>query len=190
MDYRLEVAQVPVSDVDTTKAFYQGLGWRLEADVSLGSGARFVQLTPPGSACSVTFGKGIAPGLELVVNDIDDARTELTTHGVEVSDVFHRDGAMQVPGPAPDHQSYNSYASFKDPDGNNFLLQEVTTRRPGRTTTPLAAYGTVDALAGALRRAAEAHDRHEQETGHADEDWPAWYAQFMADDTYDPNAGK
>lgn len=187
MDYRLEVAQIPVSDVDKAKNFYQGLGWRLEADIPLGGDARIVQLTPPGSACSVTFGMGIAPGLELVVDDIDDARAELTKHGVEVSEVFHRDGAKQVKGPAPNHQSYNSYASFKDPEGNNFLLQEVTTRLPGRTTSPLAAYGTVDSLADALRRAADAHGRHEQEIGHADEDWPAWYAQFMADDTYDPN---
>ena len=146
-----------------------------------------VQLTPPGSACSVSFGTGIEQGLELVV---DTARTELTKHGIEVSEVFHRDGAKIVPGPAPNHQSYNSYASFKDPEGNGWLLQEVTTRLPGRNTSPLAAYGSVDNLADALRRAAEAHGRHEQQIGHADKDWPAWYAQYMADESAEPNTGK
>jgi len=182
VDYRLEVAQIPVSDVDKTKEFYQGLGWRLEADLPLGDGVRIVQLTPPGSACSVTFGTGIPQGFELVVNDIDAARKDLSQHGVGVSEIFHRDGAKQVPGPAPNHKSYDSYAAFKDPEGNSWLLQEVTTRLPGRTTSPLAAYGTVDALADALRRASTAHGRHEEEIGHADEDWPGWYAQFMADE--------
>ncbi len=190
MDYRLEVAMVPVSNVDATKDFYRGLGWRLDADFNLGDGVRVVQLTPPGSACSVSFGTGIGQGLELVVDDIDAARTELTTQGIGVSDVFHREGAKQVPGAAPNHESYNSYASFKDPDGNGWLLQEVTTRLPGRTTSPLAAYGSVDNLADALRRAAEAHGRHEQEIGHADADWPAWYAQYMADESAEPNTGK
>jgi catechol 2,3-dioxygenase-like lactoylglutathione lyase family enzyme len=190
VDYRLEVATVPVSDVDKTKNFYQGLGWRLDADIPFGDGSRVIQLTPPGSACSVSFGTGITPGLELVVNDIDAARAELTKQGVGVSEVFHRDGAKLEPGPAPNHQSYNSYASFKDPDGNGFLLQEITTRLPGRTTSPLAAYGTVDSLADALRRAAEAHGRHEQEIGHADEDWPAWYAQYMADESAEPITSK
>ncbi|HEU0240853.1 MAG TPA: VOC family protein [Micromonosporaceae bacterium] len=183
MDYRLEVAMVPVSDVDQTKEFYQGIGWRLDADFPLGDGVRVVQLTPPGSACSVSFGTGVGPGNELVVNDIDAARKELNGRGVNVSEVFHRDGAKQVPGPAPNHESYNSYASFKDPDGNAWLLQEVTERRPGRTTSPLAAYGSVDNLADALRRASAAHGQHEQEIGHADADWPSWYAQYMADES-------
>ena len=190
MDYRIEVANLPVSNVDAAKHFYQGLGWRLDADFNLGDGVRVVQLTPPGSACSVSFATGIEQGPELVVDDIDTARTELTKHGIEVSEVFHRDGAKIVPGPAPNHQSYNSYASFKDPEGNGWLLQEVTTRLPGRNTSPLAAYGSVDNLADALRRAAEAHGRHEQQIGHADENWPAWYAQYMAEESAEPNTGK
>jgi len=180
VDTRLEVAIIPVSDVDHAKQFYQGLGWRLDADFDLGGGARIVQLTPPGSACSVSFGTGAAPGLELVVDDIDAARSELSARGAQVSEVFHREGGKMVQGPAPDHQSYNSYASFKDPDGNSLLIQEVTSRLPGRSTSPLAAYGSEANLANALRRAAEAHGRHEAETGQEDKDWPTWYAHYMA----------
>jgi catechol 2,3-dioxygenase-like lactoylglutathione lyase family enzyme len=171
---------IPVSDVDHAKQFYQALGWRLDADFDLGGGARIVQLTPPGSACSVSFGTAVAPGMELVVDDIDAARSELSARGAQVSEVFHRDGGKMVPGPAPDHQSYNSYASFRDPDGNSILLQEVTTRLPGRSTSPLAAYGSERNLADALRRAAEAHGRHEAEIGQEDPDWPSWYAHYMA----------
>jgi catechol 2,3-dioxygenase-like lactoylglutathione lyase family enzyme len=171
---------IPVSNVDTAKEFYQGLGWRLDADFDLGGGARVVQLTPPGSACSVSFGSGIGAGMELVVEDIEAARSELVGRGAEVSEVFHREGAKTVPGPEPKHQSYASYASFKDPDGNAFLLQEVTTRLPGRTTSPLATYGSEENLAEALRRAAEAHGQHEAEIGREDPDWPDWYAHFMA----------
>ena len=132
MDTRLEVAMIPVSDVDKAKEFYQGLGWRLDADFDFGGGVRAVQLTPPGSACSVSFGTGITPGLELVVDDIDVARADLVRHGAEVSETFHREAGKLAPGPDPDHKSYASYASFKDPDGNAWLLQEVTTRLPGR----------------------------------------------------------
>jgi catechol 2,3-dioxygenase-like lactoylglutathione lyase family enzyme len=176
---------IPVSDVDKAKEFYQGLGWRLDADFPLGDGARVVQLTPPGSACSVSFGTGVSPGMELVVNDIDAARTELAGHGVQVSDVFHRNGGKLAAGPDPDHTSYNSYASFKDPDGNGWLLQEVTNRLPGRTTSPLAAYGSEAALADALRRAAEAHGRQEGAMAREDPHWPEWYARFMAEETAD-----
>ena len=171
---------IPVSNVDTAKEFYQGLGWRLDADFDLGGGVRVVQLTPPGSACSVSFGTGFVPGMELVVEDIEAARADLVGHGAEVSEVFHREGGKMVSGLAPGHESYNSYASFKDPDGNDWLLQEVTTRLPGRTTSPLAAYGSEENLAEALRRAAEAHGRHEAEIGREDPDWPDWYAHFMA----------
>jgi catechol 2,3-dioxygenase-like lactoylglutathione lyase family enzyme len=180
MHTRLEVAMIPVSDVDTAKEFYQGLGWRLDADFDLGGGARVVQLTPPGSACSVSFGSAVTPGMELVVEDIEAAKADLAAHGASVSDVFHRERGQIVPGPAPGHQSYNSYASFTDPDGNAWLLQEVTTRLPGRTTSPLAVYDSEANLADALRRAAEAHGRHEAEIGQADPDWPDWYAHFMA----------
>ena len=183
MDYRLEVVRVPVSDVDRAKDFYQGLGWRLDADFSLGGGIRVVQLTPPGSACSVSFGTGIPSDMELVVDDIEAAQADLAGRGAEVSEVFHRDGAKRVPGPDPERRSYLSYASFNDQDGNGWLLQEVTTRLPGRTTSVLAAYGSVAALADALRRAEAAHGRHEAETGQADPDWPTWYAQYMADES-------
>ena len=189
MHYRFEVVTVPVSDVDRAREFYQRLGWRLDADFQFEDGGREVQVTPPGSACSVHFGTGVTParpgsaqGLELVVDDIDAARDELAGHGAEVSEVFHTDGGARVPGPDPEHRSYHSLASFSDPDGNGWLLQEVTSRLPGRTTSPLAAYGSVSALANAMRRAAEAHSKHEKEIGRSDPDWPDWYAQYMADE--------
>ena len=147
MDMRLEVVVVPVSDVDRAKAFYEGLGWRLDADVPGDGGFRVVQLTPPGSACSIIFGAevtaaapGSAEGLHLVVSDIEAARAELSEHGVEVSEIFHDTGgvfhhagtAERAPGPAPDRQSYGSFVSFSDPDGNGWFVQEITTRLPGR----------------------------------------------------------
>jgi catechol 2,3-dioxygenase-like lactoylglutathione lyase family enzyme len=140
IDMKLEVVTLPVSDVDRAKSFYQSLGWRLDADFAVGDDIRAVQLTPPHSGCSIAFGKGLTtaePGsaqrLELVVSDIDAARQDLIRRGVEVSDVFHRDGGRLLPGPDPERRSYLSYASFSDPDGNSWLLQEVTTRLPGRT---------------------------------------------------------
>jgi catechol 2,3-dioxygenase-like lactoylglutathione lyase family enzyme len=147
VDMRLEVAVVPVSDVDRAKAFYESLGWRLDADVPGAGGFRVVQLTPPGSACSIIFGAGVtaaapgsAEGLQLVVSDIEAARAELSERGVEVSEIFHDTGgvfhhagtAERAPGPAPDRQSYGSFVSFSDPDGNGWFVQEVTTRLPGR----------------------------------------------------------
>jgi catechol 2,3-dioxygenase-like lactoylglutathione lyase family enzyme len=147
MDMKLEVVVVPVSDVDRAKAFYGSLGWREDADFSGEDGFRVVQLTPPGSACSVIFGNrissaaaGSAEGLQLVVSDIDAARAEITERGVTVSDVFHDAAGVfhhagteaRIPGPAPEHKSYGSFASFRDPDGNTWFLQEVTTRLPGR----------------------------------------------------------
>ena len=147
MDMRLEVVVVPVSDVNRAKAFYESLGWRLDADFPGDGGFRVVQLTPPGSACSIIFGSGVtsaapgsADGLQLVVTDIEAARTELVDRGVEVSEVFHDSGgvfhhaanAARALGPAPEQKSYGSFASFSDPDGNGWFLQEVTTRLPGR----------------------------------------------------------
>src|SRR6187200_3262104 len=139
IDMKLEVVTLPVSDVDRAKRFYQSLGWRLDADFAVGDDIRAVQLTPPHSGCSIAFGKGLTtaePGsaerLELVVSDIDAAGQDLIRRGVEVSDVFHRDGGRLLPGPDPERRSYLSYASFSDPDGNSWLLQEVTTRLPGR----------------------------------------------------------
>ena len=121
------------------------------------------------------------------MDDIDAARAELAARGADVSEVFHRDGPERVPGPDPERRSYRSYASLNDPDGNGWLLQAVTTRLPGRTTSVLAAYGSVAALADALRRAEAAHGRHEAETGKPDPDWPAWYAQYMADESAGPD---
>jgi catechol 2,3-dioxygenase-like lactoylglutathione lyase family enzyme len=147
MDMKLEVVVLPVSDVDRAKGFYQSLGWRLDADFAGADGFRVVQLTPPGSGCSVIFGEdvttaapGTADGLQLVVTDIDAARAELAGHGVDVSDVFHDAGGAfhhagdsnRVAGPAPEHKSYGSFVSFSDPDGNRWYVQEITTRLPGR----------------------------------------------------------
>ena len=191
MDMRLEVVMVPVSDVDRAKKFYLGLGWRLDADFVFNPGFRILQLTPPGSACSIIFGKGVtsvapgsAQGLQLVVEDIDAARTELTKRGARVSEVFHRGATPEpIPGPDPQHGSYRSYASFNDPDGNGWLMQEVTARLPGRQTSPLAVYGSVEGLAAALKRAEAAHGKHEKDLGHRDSDWPQWYAQFLVDES-------
>jgi len=184
MDMKLEVVVLPVTDVDRTKHFYKTLGWREDADIVFGS-SRVVQLMPPGSPASVHFGTGItdaAPGsvrgTYLVVDDIEGVRAELAGHGVDVSEVFHRDadGAF-APGVHPDRGTYSSFASFSDPDGNTWLLQEVTTRLPGRVAG--VAYGSADELEQALRLAAAAHGEHEKETGQYDEGWPSWYAQYM-----------
>ena len=139
IDMKLEVVTLPVSDVDRAKRFYQGLGWRLDADFDISPEVRAVQLTPLHSECSIAFGKGLTtaePGsvqrLEMVVSDIEAARDDLVSRGVEVSEVFHLDGGRPAPGPDPERRSYLSYASFSDPDGNGWLLQEVNTRLPGR----------------------------------------------------------
>jgi catechol 2,3-dioxygenase-like lactoylglutathione lyase family enzyme len=188
VDLKLEVITIPVSDVDRAKEFYRGLGWRLDADFSDGSD-RAVQFTPPGSQGSIHFGKpsqgapGSAQGLFLVVSDIQAARDDLLRRGVEVSEVFHFAkgpapfGGL-VGGPAPDHGSYGSYAAFSDPDGNGWLLQEVTTRFPGRVAGDTT-YGSADDLSQALRRAEAAHGEHEKRTGQRDADWPSWYAAYM-----------
>ena len=197
MDMRLEVVVVPVSDVDRAKNFYTALGWREDADFATSTDFRVLQLTPPGSDCAVIFGIGVtsaapgsAEGLQLVVDDIEAARTELAGRGADVSGVFHDAGGVfhhggttaRVDGPASDHQSYGSWVSFSDPDGNTWFVQEVTTRLPGRVTAAPAAYDSAADLAGALRRAAAAHGKHEEETGQADPDWPDWYAQYMVAD--------
>lgn len=194
---KLEVVVLPVADVDRAKNFYKALGWREDADYAAGEDFRVVQLTPPGSACSIIFGTGItsavpcsAQGLHLVVTDIDAARAELADRGAEVSEVFHDAGGVfhhagtegRVAGPAPDHKSYGSFVSFSDPDGNGWFVQEVTTRLPGRVTAVRTAYDSAADLAGALRRAAAAHGKHEEEIGQPDPDWPDWYAQYMANE--------
>jgi catechol 2,3-dioxygenase-like lactoylglutathione lyase family enzyme len=196
VDMKLEVVVIPVSDVDRAKEFYQSLGWRLDADRTAGDNFRLVQFTPPGSGCSVQFGTSLtsaAPGsaqnLYLVVPDIEATRGELLARGVEVGEVFHegapgarfhRDGANDhVSGPAPDHASYFSFASFADPDGNTWLFQEVTTRLPGRVDLAATSFGSAADLASAMRRASAAHGEHEKRTGQADANWPDWYAAYM-----------
>jgi catechol 2,3-dioxygenase-like lactoylglutathione lyase family enzyme len=187
MDMKLEVVVIPVSDVDRAKSFYGGMGWRLDADLSIGKDFRLVQFTPPGSACSVHFGTGLTsspPGsageLYLVVSDIESARTELLARGVKVSELFHRVGnAARVPGADPQRRSYGSRASFSDPDGNRWLLQEVTTRLPGRIDENNTTFISAAELAAALRRAEAAHGEHEKRTGQRDVNWPDWYAQYM-----------
>lgn len=186
VDLKLEVITIPVSDFDRAKEFYGGLGWRLDADFSNGAD-RAIQFTPPGSQCSIHFGKragpGSAQGLFLVVSDIQAARAELVSRGVDVSEVFHYAAGPgpfggQVTGIAPDRPSYGSYATFSDPDGNGWLLQEVTARFPGRVAGDTT-YASVADLAQALRRAEAAHGQHEKRTGQRDENWPAWYAEYM-----------
>jgi catechol 2,3-dioxygenase-like lactoylglutathione lyase family enzyme len=185
VDMKLEVITLPVSDVDRAKEFYGSLGWRLDADFSDG-GERAVQFTPPGSQCSIHLGKnapGPAHGIFLIVSDIEAARNDLVRRGVEVSEVFHfAKGPAPfggvVGGLAPDHQSYGSYATFSDPDGNGWLLQEVTTRFPGRVAGDTT-YASVADLSEALRRAEAAHGEHEKRTGERDTNWPAWYAEYM-----------
>jgi catechol 2,3-dioxygenase-like lactoylglutathione lyase family enzyme len=194
---KLEVVVLPVADVDRSKDFYSGLGWRLDADFPFDNGFRVVQFTPPGSGCSIQFGSNITPaapgsaqGLYLIVPDVQAARDELAARGAGVSEVFHAGtpGAQfqpggtsgRVSGPAPDSASYGSFATFSDPDGNGWLLQEVTTRLPGRIDAAATGFASTADLASALRRAEAAHGEHEKRTGQRDEDWPDWYADYMA----------
>lgn len=187
VDLKLEVAVIPVSDVDRAKRFYSGLGWRLDADFAVGDAFRVVQFTPPGSPASIHFGKGVtsaAPGssgLYLVVSDIEAARAELIGHGVDVGEIFHIAGPGQPPmsGPDPERRSYLSYATFKDPDGNSWLLQEVTARFPGRVNADETTFASVADLAAAMRRAEAAHGEHEKRTGERDANWADWYAEYM-----------
>jgi len=189
VDLKLEVVVIPVSDVERAKQFYLGLGWRLDADFPVGDEFRVVQVTPPGSPCSVHFGKGItttAPGtsagMYLIVSDIEAARAALVSRGVDVSEVFHRDGPGKpsLSGPDPQRRSYSSFATFSDPDGNRWLLQEITVRLPGRVDSQETTFGSVSDLAATLRRAAIAHGGHEKrfpEQKH--DDWPEWYAAYI-----------
>jgi len=194
---KLEVVVIPVSGVDRAKEFYGRLGWRLDADFPFDNGVRIVQFTPPGSGSSIQFGAkvtsaapGSAQGLYLIVSDIEAARSEMAALGAQVSGVFHAgtpgaqfqpDGTSgRVSGPAPDHASYRSFATFSDPDGNGWLLQEVTARLPGRIDAAETAFASTADLADAMRRASAAHGEHEQRTGAADANWPDWYAAYMA----------
>jgi catechol 2,3-dioxygenase-like lactoylglutathione lyase family enzyme len=198
VDMKFEIVVIPVSDVDRAKEFYAKLGWRLDADFDNGKDFRIVQFTPPGSGCSIIFGKnvtaaapGSAQGLYLIVSDLEAARKALLDRGVAVSEVFHNEGVyagtdetylfgrVRVKGPDPEHHSYRSFASFKDPDGNGWLFQEITMRLPGRIDSAATSYASASDLANAMRRAEAAHGEHEKRIGAADRDWPDWYASYM-----------
>jgi catechol 2,3-dioxygenase-like lactoylglutathione lyase family enzyme len=189
VDLKLEVVAIPVSDVDRAKRFYgDSLGWRLDGEFIVGDAFRALQYTPPGSPCSIHFGKGVttsppgsAQGLFLAVSDIEAARAELVDRGVAASEVFHVTGPGQPPisGRDPQRHSYASFVSFKDPDGNAWLLQEVTQRLPGRVDANETTYASLNDLANAMRRAESAHGEHEKKLGQRDADWPSWYAAYM-----------
>ena len=201
VDMKLEIVVIPVSDVDRAKEFYERLGWRLDADFDNGKDFRVIQFTPPGSGCSVIFGKsvtaaapGSAQGLYLIVSDIEAARKELMGRGIEISEVFHDAGGvyagtdepylfgkLRARGPDPEHRSYRSFASFHDPDGNGWLFQEITTRLPGRIDSTTTTFASANDLASAFRRAEAAHGEHEKNVlgGQRDEHWPEWYAAYM-----------
>jgi catechol 2,3-dioxygenase-like lactoylglutathione lyase family enzyme len=198
LDMKLEVIIIPVADVDRAKEFYSGLGWRLDADFAFDDGFRVIQFTPPGSGASVIFGTnvtaaapGSARGLYLVVSDIEVARKELLSRGVKVSEPFHGGGDVhfgtdephlfgnvRIGGPDPGRRSYLSLASFSDPDGNGWMLQEITARLPGRVAADTTVTSAAE-LATALRRTADAHGEHEKRTGEHDVNWPDWYAEYI-----------
>ena len=181
MDMKLEVVTIPVSDVDRAKKFYESLGWRLDE-----TPPGVVQFTPPGSWCSVQFGPnrtsaepGSAENMYLVVSDIEATRDELLAAGVEVDEIFHPGPSGPESGRDPERRSYFSRATLRDPDGNSWLIQEVTTRLPGRVDASTTSFSSVSDVAAALRRAASAHGEHEKRTGEADANWPDWYAAYM-----------
>jgi catechol 2,3-dioxygenase-like lactoylglutathione lyase family enzyme len=196
VDMKLELQIIPVSDVDRSKRFYEQLGWRFDRDVAPMEGLRVVQFTPPGSPASITFGLGLttaaagAAEAGVVVSDIEAARDELVGRGIDVSDIWHGPPfpvEARQPGPDPDRASYGSFFYFDDPDGNTYLVQEVTTREPGRMNATETGYVSAADLEAALRRAETAHREHEKRTGKAhlfhrsdqDKNWLAWYATYM-----------
>jgi catechol 2,3-dioxygenase-like lactoylglutathione lyase family enzyme len=198
VDMKFEIVVIPVSDIDRAKQFYAKLGWRLDADFDNGKDFRVIQFTPPGSGCSVIFGRNVTPaapgsaqGLYLIVSDIAAARQALLDRGVQVSEVFHNEGVfvgtdepflfgrVRVSGPDPQHGSYRSFASFHDPDGNGWLFQEITTRLPGRIDSAATTFASANDLASAMRRAEAAHGEHEKRIGQHDANWPDWYAKYM-----------
>jgi catechol 2,3-dioxygenase-like lactoylglutathione lyase family enzyme len=196
VNMKLEVQVIPVSDVDRSKAFYERLGWRFDDDVAPLDGLRIVQFTPPGSATSITFGQGLTTAAAgsaeggLVVGDIEAAHAALASRGIDVSDLWHGPpfpAEARQPGPDPERTSYGSFFSFTDPDGNLWLVQEVTTRLPGRIDPTEIAFASAEDLENALWRAEAAHVEHEKRAGRShllhrssqDESWPAWYASYM-----------
>jgi catechol 2,3-dioxygenase-like lactoylglutathione lyase family enzyme len=198
-DMKFEIVVIPIADVDRAKEFYARIGWRLDADFASDDDFRAMQFTPPGSPCSVIFGKnvtaaapGSAQGLYLIVSDIEAARAELRGRGVDVSEVFHSDGVYagkdepylfgrrRISGPDAEHGSYRSFASFRDPDGNGWLFQEVTTRLAGRIDSASTTFASANDLAEAFRRAEAAHGKYEARLGQGrDANWPDWYAAYM-----------
>ena len=204
-DMKFEIVVIPVSDVDRAKAFYAQLGWRPDAEFDDGKGFRLFQFTPPGSGCSIIFGTdattaapGSAQGLYLVVSDIEAARNALLGRGVAISEAFHAGGDVHVGadepylfgrvrlnGADPARGSYRSYASFSDPDGNGWLLQEVTARLPGRIDGNGTSFTSSADLAAAFRRAAAAHGEYEKRNGGKhDENWPDWYADYIVNEQH------
>src|SRR6204780_1974855 len=198
VDMKFEIVVIPVSDVDRAKDFYTKLGWRLDADFAAGADYRGIQFTPPGSGCSVIFGKNVTPaapgsaqGLYLIVSDIQTARKALLDRGIQISEAFHNGGVYagtdeaylsgrtRASGPDPEHCSYSSFASFEDPDGNGWLFQEITTRLRRGIDSPTPPFPSATDLANAMRRAEAAHGQHEKRNGKADADWPDWYASYM-----------
>jgi catechol 2,3-dioxygenase-like lactoylglutathione lyase family enzyme len=194
VDMKLEVVVIPVSDVDRAMQFYAGLGWRLDVDIVRGDDFRVVHFTPTGSQCSILFGKGVTTespgsvqGLHLIVSDVEAARAQLVSRGVEVSEIFHDVGGVfhhageegRLSGAHPERKSYGSFASFNDPDGNGWVFQEVTSRLPGRVDADATTFVSPIELASALRRAAAAHGEHEKRTGKHDDNWPDWYAEYI-----------
>ncbi len=181
VDMKLEVVIVPVSDTDRAKHFYQSLGWRLDA-----TPPGIVQFTPPGSGCSVQFGgnrttaaPGSAQGLWLIVSNLQAALDKMAAAGIKMNEVYHIDANGKASGLHPERLSYRSFASFQDPDGNHWVLQEITARLPGRIDAATTSFGSASDLASALQRAAVAHGEHEKRTDGRDENWPAWYADYM-----------
>jgi catechol 2,3-dioxygenase-like lactoylglutathione lyase family enzyme len=189
VDMKFEVALIPVSDVDRAKKFYTRLGWRLDDDLVMGNDFRVVQFTAPGSGCSISFGEGVTaaePGSfrgGLIVSNIEAAHKDFEARGISASEVFHGSPfspAGRISGPDPERQSYRSYVSFEDPDGNAWIVQEVTRRLPGRIDPATTTFASANDLASAIRRAATAHGEHEKRKGQRDANWPDWYAAYMA----------
>ena len=181
VDMKLEVVTVPVSDVDRATEFYRRLGWRQDV-----TPPGVVQFTPHGSGCSVQFGAhrtsatpGSAQGLFLVVSDLEGTLHKLASAGIQLGEVWHLGASGRASGLDPGHGSYRSYATLRDPDGNGWLFQEVTTRLPGRVDPATTSFASATDLAGAMRRASIAHGAHEKRIGAADPDWPDWYAAYM-----------
>jgi len=192
---KLEAIVLPVSDVDRAYAFYAALKWRIDADIKTPDGGRILQFTPPGSPCSILMGNGLTPSaagssqfIHLVVDDIVAARAELEANGAAPGEIYHDrtggynrfDPAVRASGLDPERRSYASFLTFADPDGNGWVLQEITTRFEGRIDTGITGYSSVRELEDALRRVAAAHGEHEKRTGAADPEWPVWYAAWLA----------